>query len=45
MYNRLLSYPKSNNILVDNQYRFHEDRSTYMALLRMINDITYELDN
>ena len=45
MHNRLLSYLESNTILVDNQFRFHEDRSSYMALLRMINNITYELDN
>ena len=44
MYKRLLSYLESNNILVDNQFGFREDRS-YMALLKMINDITYELDN
>ena len=45
MYNRLLNYLNNNNILTDNQYGYHERHNTSMALLRMINDITQELDS
>ena len=30
---------------MDNQFGFREDRSTSMALMRMFNDISNELDN
>lgn len=45
MYNRLSNYLTVNKILVDNQFGFREEHSTYMALLRMLNDITEELDS
>ena len=45
MYNRLNNYLDANKIIVDNQYGFHKEHSTYMALLKMINDITNELQN
>ena len=45
MYNRLINYLDVNNIIVDNQYGFRKEHSTYMALLKMINDITNELEN
>ena len=45
MYNRLLNYLNNNNILTDKQYGFRERHNTSMALLRMINDITQELDS
>ena len=45
MYNRLNNYLDANKIIVDNQYGFRKDHSTYMALLKMINDITNELEN
>ena len=45
MYNRLLNYINDNKILVDNQYCFREWHSTYMALLRMVNNISDGLDD
>ena len=45
MYYRLLNYLNINYIIADNQCGFREGHSTNIALLRMINDITYELDN
>jgi ribonuclease P/MRP protein subunit RPP40 len=45
MYTRLLSYLESNKILIDNQYGFRKGHSTYMALLRVVNSISEELDN
>ena len=45
MYNRIFNYLNNNNILTDKQYGFRERRNTSMALLRMINDVTQELDN
>ena len=43
MYNRRLKF--LNDILINHQYGFRERHSTYMALLRMFNDITKEIDN
>ena len=45
MYNRLLNYRSSDNILVDNQFGFREAHSLSMALMGMVNDISNELDN
>ena len=46
MCNRLINYlVDANKIIVDNQYGFRKEHSTYVALLKMINDITNELDN
>ena len=45
MYNRLLKYLTLNKILVENKFGFRQGHSTYMALLKLVNDITEELDN
>ena len=45
MYNRLNNYLDAYKIIVDNQYGFRKEHSTYMALLKMINDIKNELEN
>ena len=45
MYNRLLNYLSLHNILVDSQCGFREAHFTSMALMRMVNDISNELDN
>ena len=45
MYNRLLDYVNANNILYPNQFGFREKHSTYMALLKLIDDILKEIDN
>ena len=45
MYNRLNNYLDANKIIVDNQYGFRKEHSTYMDLLKMINDITNEQEN
>ena len=45
MYNHLLKFLNDNNFLINNQYGFREEHSTYMALLRMVNDINKEMDN
>ena len=44
MYNRLLNYLTLNKILVENKFGFRQGHSTYMALLKLVNDITEELD-
>ena len=44
MYNRLLHYVNANNILYPNQFCFREKHSTYMALLKLIDDISEEID-
>ena len=44
MYNRLLNYLTRNKILVENQFGFRQRHSSYMALLKLVNDITEELD-
>ena len=43
MYNRLLDYANANNILYPNQFGFREKHSTYMALLKLIDDISEKL--
>lgn len=45
MYNRLLCYLDKNDILIKNQYGFREKHSTYMALIKLLDQITNELDN
>ena len=45
MYNRLLDYVNANNILYPNQFGFREKHSTYIALLKLIDDISEEIDN
>ena len=44
MYNRLPNYLTLNKILVENQFGFRHGHSTYMALLKLVHDITEELD-
>ena len=44
MYNRLVNYLTLNKILVENQFDFRQGHSTYMTLLKLVNDITEELD-
>ena len=39
MYNRLLDYVNANTILYPNQFGFREKHSTYMVLLKLIEDI------
>jgi hypothetical protein len=45
MYIRLLDYLKSSDILVPNQFGFREKHSTYMAILKLVDDISEELNN
>ena len=45
MYNRLLDYVNANNTLYPNQISFRKKHSTYMALLKLIDDISEEIDN
>ena len=44
MYNRLAEFLDINNILVQNQYGFRQKQSTFMALLKLVDDISEELD-
>ena len=45
MYNRLLHYLETNEIITDNQFGFRKAHSTYMALLKLMDEISNELDN
>ena len=45
MFNRIIDFVTKNKILNDNQYGFREQRSTYMALLQLLDKVTNELDN
>ena len=45
MHNLLLDYVNTNNNLSPNQFGFREKHSTYMALLKLIDDISEEIDN
>lgn len=44
MYNRLLNYLDINNILVKNQYGFRKQHSTFMALLKLVDEISEHMD-
>lgn len=44
VYNRLLSYLDKQSILSNNQYGFRNNRSTYMAVIEMIDKITEAMD-
>ena len=44
MYNRLAEFLDINNILVQNQYGFREKYSTFMASLKLVDDLSEELD-
>ena len=45
MYNCLLNYLTLHNILVDNQCGFREAHTTSVVLMRMLNDISNEVQN
>ena len=45
MYNRLLHYLETNKIITDNQFSFHKAHSSYIGLLKPMNEILNELDN
>ena len=42
MYNRLLHYLEINKIITDNQFGFRKAHSTYMALLKLLDEISNE---
>ena len=44
MYNRLLHYLQVNDLLCSNQFGFREKHSTYMALARLMDSISNELE-
>ena len=44
MYHRVLNFLNTNDSVVKNQYGFREKRSTYMALLQLVDDVSSELD-
>ena len=44
LYNRINCYLVKNNCLSDNQFGFREQRSTSMAILRLVDQIAAELD-
>ena len=41
----ITEFINKNEILSENQYGFCEKRSTYMAVLQLIDRLPYELDN
>lgn len=45
MYVRLLKYLNNNDILSNNQYGFRENHSTFMALLKLVDDISEQIDS
>ena len=45
VYNRLLSYLQSNNVLCDNQFGFRKNHSTYMALIELYDKVSLAIDN
>jgi len=45
MYDRVQSFLNKNDILTKNQYGFREKHSTYMALLKLVDQITEKLNN
>ena len=44
MYNHLLDYLHSENILVPNQYGLLEKHSTSISILKLVYEISYEVD-
>ena len=44
IYNHLAEFQDINNIISQNQYGFREKHSTFMALLKLVDDISQELD-
>ena len=45
MYNRLLHYLEINEIITDNKFGFRKAHSTYMTLLKLMDEISNELDH
>ena len=45
MYNRLMEYIEENNLINEKQYGFRQRRSTYMALIDLIDSITEHIEN
>ena len=45
MYNRLLNFLNKSNILIQNRFCFRENHSTFMALLKLVGDISEELND
>ena len=44
-YNKLVSFLNNNNIIYKNQYGFRYNHSTSLALMELIEDISFNLDN
>lgn len=44
-YNRLSAFVNKNSLLYSGQYGFRKDHSTYMAALKVVDDIVCNLDN
>ena len=44
MYNRLLHYLQVNDLLSNHQFGFREKHPTYMALARLVDSITNEIE-
>ena len=42
---RLVSFLEAGNILVENKYGFRQGRSTYMAIIEMLDKISAAIDN
>ena len=45
MFNRLLEFLNKNYVLAQNQYGFREKHSIFIALMRMGDDISNEINN
>ena len=45
LYNRLLSFLERKNVIVNEQYGFRENHSTYMAVMKMYEGISSAVDN
>ena len=45
MYDRLLNFVNKKNLLYAHQYGFRKNRSTYMALLSLVDNLTHALEN
>ena len=44
MYNRIRDFLTKNKVLTENQYGFREKHSTHLALLKLVDDISEEID-
>ena len=45
MYNHLLNFLNQSNILTQNQYGFRENQSTFISVLKLVDDISEELND